>query len=65
MHSNKKLDLIIVILTYNEELHIKRCISSALKLTNNILVVDSYSNDKTVKIAKQLGVKVLQNKWKG
>jgi len=64
MHLNKKLNLVIVILTYNEELHIKRCLSSALKLTNHILVVDSFSNDKTVEFSKQMGVTVLQNKWR-
>lgn len=64
MYSNKKLNLVIVILAYNEELHIKRCLSSALKLTNHILVVDSFSNDKTAEISKQMGVTVLQNQWK-
>lgn len=52
-----------IILTYNEEKHIKRCIESAKKFSNEIFLVDSFSSDKTVEIATQLGVKVYQNKW--
>ncbi len=54
----------VLILTYNEEKHIKRCIKSLLPLTNRIFVVDSYSTDNTVEIAESLGAKIYQNKWK-
>ena len=65
MNSSKKLNLVIIILTYNEGLHIKRCLSSALKLTNHILVVDSFSNDKTVEFSKEMGVTVKPSKVQG
>ena len=52
-----------IILTYNEEKHIKRCIESILALTNDIYIIDSFSTDNTIAIAKRLGAKVLQNKW--
>lgn len=52
-----------IILTYNEQKHIKRCIVSAKKFSKFIYVIDSFSNDKTVKIAKSLGVKILRNKF--
>lgn len=52
-----------IILTYNEEQHIERCILSAKKYSNNIIVIDSFSEDKTVEIAKSLGAKVLQNQF--
>lgn len=57
------LDLSIIILTFNEEIHIRRCISNCLKLTKNIFVIDSFSTDKTVTISRELGAIVLQHKW--
>ena len=57
-------NLSVIILTYNEEKHIKRCIKSLLPIAKNIFIVDSYSTDKTVEIAESLGAKVYQNKWK-
>nr|AXL96538.1 glycosyl transferase [Providencia alcalifaciens] len=58
-------DLSVIILTFNEELHISRCIESLKEITKNIYIIDSYSTDKTVEIAKNLNVTVYQNKWPG
>lgn len=55
--------LAVVILTFNEALHIERCIHSAQRVALEILVVDSYSTDDTVARAQQLGARVLQNPW--
>ena len=55
----------LVIITYNEERHIKECIESARDLVNDIVVVDSFSTDKTVEIAKSLGARVIQREFKG
>ncbi|MGJ8716043.1 MAG: glycosyltransferase family 2 protein [Maribacter stanieri] len=52
-----------LILTYNEEKHIERCIKNAQQFSRNIFLVDSFSTDKTVKIAESLGATVYQNKW--
>eukprot|EP01093_Parvamoeba_rugata_P014876 TRINITY_DN4991_c0_g1_i1.p1 TRINITY_DN4991_c0_g1~~TRINITY_DN4991_c0_g1_i1.p1 ORF type:complete len:302 (+),score=53.06 TRINITY_DN4991_c0_g1_i1:1063-1968(+) len=52
-----------VILTYNEEKHIERCIKNAQQFSDTIYLVDSFSSDRTVKIAESLGAKVYQNKW--
>lgn len=52
-----------LILTYNEQLHIERAIINAKRFSKNIFVLDSFSTDKTVEIAKHLGAIVLQNKW--
>ena len=57
------LSISVIILTHNEELHLKRCILSAKKYAENIYVIDSYSSDKTVEIAKSLKVNVLQNEF--
>lgn len=54
-------NLSIVILTYNEQKHIKRCINSLKPIAKDIYIIDSYSTDKTVEICHELGVKVYQN----
>ena len=59
------MNLTAIILTYNEELHLARCLESAAKLTPNIVVVDCFSTDKTVEIAKSYGATVLQRAWDG
>ncbi|MBD0850787.1 glycosyltransferase family 2 protein [Maribacter arenosus] len=56
-------DITTIILTYNEELHIERCIKNAQQFSQDIFLVDSYSTDNTVAIAESLGAKVYQNKW--
>lgn len=43
----------IIILTFNEEIHIERCIRNASLVSNDIFVIDSYSTDRTVEIAKK------------
>lgn len=49
----------ILILTYNEELNLPRCLES-VKWSNDVVVLDSYSSDQTVKIAKEYGARVVQ-----
>jgi len=50
----------IFILTHNEEVEIARCIESAL-LSDDVIVVDSFSCDRTVDIAQQYPVRVVQH----
>jgi len=57
------LSISVIILTYNEEKHIERCINSVKSFAKDIFIVDSFSNDKTLEIAKSLGVNICQNKW--
>lgn len=52
-----------IILTFNEELHIERCILSIKQVTSKIIVVDSYSTDRTEEICKKHNVIFLQNVW--
>ena len=51
----------ILILTYNEALHIERCLLSAKNLTEDITLIDSFSTDSTLEIAKKLDSRVVQN----
>lgn len=55
--------LTVVVLTYNEELHIGRCLRSLKAVADKIIVVDSGSNDNTVAIAKSFNAEVLSNSW--
>ena len=57
------LDLAVVILTFNEALHIDRAIASVCTIARDILVVDSYSTDNTVELARAAGARVLQNRF--
>ena len=51
----------IILLVYNEEIHLKRCLDNLLLLTSNVYVVDSYSNDQTVDILNEYGINFVQN----
>ncbi|WP_339726235.1 glycosyltransferase family 2 protein [uncultured Paraglaciecola sp.] len=53
--------LSLIILTFNEQLHIERCINAAKNLNAQVLVIDSFSTDRTCEIARDLGAKVFQN----
>lgn len=57
------MKLVAIILTFNEEKHLERCIASLQDLPSQIVVVDSYSTDKTVEIARALGARVIQHPW--
>lgn len=58
------VDLTILIMTRNEEIHIERCITSISALSNKIIVIDSGSTDGTVEIAQSLGAQVGRHAWK-
>ena len=52
------------IITFNEERNVARAIES-LRCADEILVVDSYSTDRTVEIAEKHGARVVENAWPG
>lgn len=58
-----KLGISVIILTYNETKHIGRCLENLRGITDDIFIIDAYSTDNTVEIAKQYGAKVYQHKW--
>lgn len=60
----QKLPLSLVVITLNEEHNIERCLRS-VPWASEILVVDSFSSDKTVPLAEKCGARVLQEKWRG
>ena len=54
----------VTIICNNEEKNIEECIKSVL-WADEIIVVDSFSEDKTIELAKKYTDKVFQNKWEG
>lgn len=52
------------IVTFNEEDQIKACLDS-LSFCDEIIVVDSFSTDKTKEIATACGAKIIERKWHG
>jgi (heptosyl)LPS beta-1,4-glucosyltransferase len=53
-------NLAIVILTKNEKDHIQECIQS-VSWAENVFVLDTYSDDNTVELARAAGAKVIQH----
>ena len=59
------LDLSVIILTYNEEIHIRRCLENVKQFASKVYVVDCFSIDRTAQIAKELGAEVIEHEWPG
>ncbi|MEY2830268.1 MAG: hypothetical protein RIQ33_2126 [Bacteroidota bacterium] len=54
-----------VIITFNEQKNIGRCIDSLMNIVDEIIVIDSYSTDATKQICLQKKVTFLELKWQG
>jgi len=54
-----------VIITYNEEKNIARCIESVRTVADEIIIVDSFSTDATENICKNAGATFIQHPFKG
>jgi glycosyltransferase involved in cell wall biosynthesis len=54
-----------VIITLNEGRNIERCIRSVLPVTDEVVVVDSGSTDRTADICRQYEVVFVQRGWQG
>lgn len=54
-----------VIITFNEEKKIAACLASLQGVADEIVVMDSFSTDKTPEICKQFAVKFYQQAWAG
>ena len=55
--------LTLIVPTFNEEKVLARCLQSAYNLADEILVVDSFSTDGTLEIAKRFGAKIIQREY--
>ncbi|GAB5523604.1 MAG: glycosyltransferase family 2 protein [Roseivirga sp.] len=54
-----------VVITYNEERNIERCLQSLHGICDEIVVVDSFSTDRTKEICEQFEVRFIENAFKG
>ena len=54
-----------LIITHNEEKHIGACIDSLIGVADEIIVLDSFSVDKTNEIAESKGARVVQKEFIG
>lgn len=54
-----------VIITFNEEANIRRCITSLMDVVDEVVVVDSHSTDNTVMICKELNTRVILQPFLG
>ena len=60
------LDITTIILTYNEELHIRRCLENVCPFSKKVYVIDSPSTDRTAEICKEFpNVEVVVHKYPG
>jgi glycosyltransferase involved in cell wall biosynthesis len=60
-----RLPLSVFIITKNEADRIFKVVSAIAEIADEVLVIDSGSDDKTCEVAEQAGAKVLFNKWQG
>jgi len=54
-------NLTIIILTKNEEQNLEKCITSFKGAAKRVVIIDSYSSDSTVQLAKSLGAEVYEH----
>ncbi|MBE9468693.1 MAG: glycosyltransferase family 2 protein [Bacteroidetes bacterium] len=59
------IKLSVVIITYNEEKNIERCLLSVKDIADDIVVVDSFSTDATKEICKKYNVQFIEHKFEG
>jgi len=58
---NNITSLTAIVLTFNEEMHLERCLKSLSKVCQEIVVVDSFSSDKTKEIALKYKSRFYEN----
>lgn len=56
-------NLTIIILTKNQEQNLKKCITSFKDIAQRVVIIDSYSMDNTVELAKSLGAEVYEHQF--
>jgi len=61
----QQVNISAVIITFNEEKNIERCLRSLQGVADEIVVLDSFSTDRTEEICRSYGVKFFQHKFDG
>ena len=63
MTTSEPVPLTVIILTYNEEIHIERAVQNVIDWAQDVFVLDSYSNDGTCQKAEKLGAQVFYRRF--
>ena len=63
-NQNAAMTLSVCIICFNEEVNIRRCLES-VSWVDEIIVVDSMSNDRTAEIAAEFTDKIYEREWTG
>jgi glycosyltransferase involved in cell wall biosynthesis len=58
------LPITVVVLTFNEEIHIARCLHNVRAFAERVVVVDSFSTDRTLEIAREMGAEIHQHAFR-
>ena len=58
-----KIPITAIVLTFNEERNLPACLESVAPFIDEIIIVDCFSTDKTLDIARKYTDKIFQNKW--
>ncbi|UOQ46770.1 glycosyltransferase [Gracilibacillus caseinilyticus] len=59
----EKRTLSLCMIVKDEEVHLGRCLDSVKKHVDEMIIVDTGSNDNTMEIAKSYGAKVYRHQW--
>jgi glycosyltransferase involved in cell wall biosynthesis len=59
----RAMEISVVIITFNEEKRLENALKSVQGIASEIIVVDRYSSDETLKVAKKYTKQVFERKW--
>ena len=59
-----KLPITLILISYNEEIHLERCLSRIAPWMTRVALIDSFSTDATVAIAERHGAEVFKHPFK-
>jgi glycosyltransferase involved in cell wall biosynthesis len=59
------VEISVVIITFNEERNLARCLGSVKEVADDVVVVDSFSTDGTERIAREHGARFVQHAFAG
>ncbi|MBK8490664.1 MAG: glycosyltransferase family 2 protein [Saprospirales bacterium] len=55
----------VVVITKNEAANIDACLKPLVQVSDDIIIIDAFSQDATPELARQWGARVIQTEWKG